>query len=179
MFSLSLIVLFSSSWWLASLKVLPWTWYSNLFISSHCFTLSKLSRPIPPGCPQTPNSPHSLLFLADQFCPLYLISSVLLSPCPFLIPLLRITHCFPICAMNAVFLLSHDFFPEEQFVPTPQRKSFFNINSCLCAPAYTVPSAWNSPHTPLNSSHGPHILHKTHSSITIPSTWYTFENWTH
>ena len=56
-----------------------------------------------------------------------LFISFLLSPLPLPIPYSSPENhtAFPICAMNAVFLLSHDFFPEEQFVPTPQRKSFF------------------------------------------------------
>lgn len=68
---------------------------------------------------------------------------------------------------------------KSNLFPLHRENHSFNINICLCASAYTIPSACNSPHTPLNPSHGPHTPHKAHSSITIPSTWYTFENWTH
>lgn len=77
-FSLSLIALLLNSWWLTSLKVLLWIWYSNLVISSHCFTLSKLSGLFP----QYPELQFSLFFPGRSILPSYLISSVLLSPLP-------------------------------------------------------------------------------------------------
>ena len=128
------------------LKFLSWTWPSHLFISSHCSSLSKLSKPIPPGCPQTPNSPHFLLSLAEQFCPLHLISSALLSPWPFLIPPPRITHGFPqpkeppICAMKCYLSPETEnepwfFFLKSNFFPLHRENHSFNINICLCASA--------------------------------------------
>ena len=122
---------------------------------------------------------YCLLSLADQFCPLisFLLSS---SPPTHSLFLSWESHIvfqsvswMPSSSWAMIFSLKSNLFPLHR------ENHSFNINICLCASAYTVPSACNSPHTPLNPSHGPHIPHKAHSSNTIPSTWYTFENWTH
>lgn len=75
--SLSLILLFSGAQWLfILLKVLPWNWPSHFFISPpHCSNLSKLPRPVLPGCPGTPNSSHFSLSWADKFHSLHLMPS--------------------------------------------------------------------------------------------------------